>query len=437
MSIRLDRNTQLTVLIAAVGYGVDLFDTFLLPALRVPMLKNLGVADTASLSVYTTVFNWQLAGMFFGALLLWGPLADLSGRRKILLGSILTYGIGSLLTAAVQDVQQLSIIRFLAGIGLGGELGAGVTLMAENVTRQQRSQGAMLIGCAGMLGVVGAALLAKTSLDWRTIYVLGGLLAFGVLAIRIRISESRLFLRAARPRQPAPTSPTYGVLLRALLAPRTFLKLIACVLVGAPTFFVTGFIVPGAPEFAAAFHMQTLPSPTTALIWTYLSIAIGDVLCGALSLRLRSRKRALLVFHGITLFGIALLVLLPPSTPEGFYVRCAVAGLGIGFWANMVTNAAEQFGTDLRATATIVVPTAVRLLLFPISAAILYMKPTVGLIQATTIVGLITSVTAIIATSVLRDGFSVDLDFKELPAHEPLTDSPSVTARPRTQGDTP
>lgn len=433
MNTQLDRTTRRTILIASIGYCVDLFDTFLIPALRVPMLKSLGVADTASLAVYTQVFNWQLTGMFLGALFLWGPCADLRGRRKILLGSILTYGIASVLTAAVQDVTQLTLIRFIAGVGLGGELGAGVTLVVENMARDQRSKGTMLIGAAGMSGVVGAALLAETGVGWRMSYVIGGLLAFAVLAIRIGIPESRLFARVAAT---GVRAPTYWALLRALLVPRIFFKLVACVLVGAPTFFVTGLVVPGAPEFATAFGMQSTPSPATALIWTYLSIAIGDILCGGLSLLLHSRKQALLVFHGITLVGIVSLVLVPPVSAEGFYARCVVAGLGIGFWANMVTNAAEQFGTDLRATVTVVVPTAVRLLLFPISAAVHAMQPLVGLANAAAVVGLITSAVAIVSTLALRDSFSVDLDFAHLQTKDWLPSESGSTQLP-IQGDTP
>jgi hypothetical protein len=198
-----------------------------------------------------------------------------------------------------------------------------------------------------------------------------------------------------------------------LARPRNLLKLFACVLVGAPTFFVTGLLVPGAPEFGAAFGMKILPSPATGLIWTYLSISIGDIFCGMLSQVVRSRKTALLVFHAITVIGIGAFLFQPPTTPDGFYVRCVVAGFGIGFWANMVTNAAEQFGTNVRATVTITVPTCVRLLLFPISAAFLSLRPLLGIIPAAAIVGFSASALAIVSLLWLKDGFSRDLDFNE------------------------
>jgi hypothetical protein len=177
-------------------------------------------------------------------------------------------------------------------------------------------------------------------------------------------------------------------------------------------------LVPGAPEFGKAFGMQVVPSPATALIWTYTSISIGDILCGLLSQTWHSRKKALLAFHGVTIVGISLFLFVPPATPLGFYLRCAVAGLGIGYWANMVTNAAEQFGTNVRATVTITVPNFVRFLFFPISTAFLALKPTIGIIPAAGVVGLTASLIAITAVLALDDGFSRNLDFQTIRCKE-------------------
>lgn len=397
------------ILVAAVGYFVDLFDTFALPALRVASLRELGVPDADSLAVYTTIFNWQLAGMALGALLLWGPFADGRGRRRILFGSIIVYSVASVLTAFVQNVTQYELIRFVAGVGLGGELGAGVTLVSENMPKHRRGIGTMIIGACGMLGVVAAALLAKTNLDWRTIYIIGGVLGFIVLAMRVGVHESLLFEK----RQATNETPAYSSILLFLAKWPNNAKFLACILVGTPTFFVTGLLVPGAPEFGRAFGMTELPSPATALIWTYVSISIGDILCGALSQILRSRKKALLTFLAITSVGVGAFVLVPPSTPSGFYWRCVIAGLGIGFWANMVTNAAEQFGTNVRATVTITVPNFVRFLLFPISSAFLALRGPLGIVPAAAVVGIACCVIAMIATALLRDGFNQDLDYVE------------------------
>ena len=397
------------IFISAIGYFVDLFDTFLLPSLRVPSLRELGVNSSESLAVYTTIMNWQLAGMAIGALFLWGPISDRRGRKTMLLASILVYSIANMLTACVQTPSQYAIARFITGIGLGGELGAGITLVAENMRSNLRGVGTMIIGGCGMLGVVFAAVLAKSELSWRADYLIGGGLGLLVLALRIGVKESDLFMANVRNK----STMKYSDILRQIVRWPTCAKYFACVMVGAPTFFVTGLLVPGAPEFGKAFGLSILPSPTTALIWTYSCISVGDILCGLMSQLLHSRKKALLTFHMITLFGIIMLLVYPPKTPEGFYYRCALAGLGIGFWANMVTNAAEQFGTNIRATVAITVPNFVRLLLFPISAAFLQLKAPHGVVAAASIVGFICSGIAILATLALPDGFAVNMDYNE------------------------
>jgi putative MFS transporter len=409
------------VIIAAIGYFVDLFDTFLLPALRIRSLRDLGVPDSDSLTIYTHLLNWQLGGMVLGSLFLWGPVADRKGRRQILIASILVYALANLLTASVQTVWQYAAIRFIAGVGLGGELGAGITLVSEMMTRQYRGVGTMVVGFFGMLGVVAAAILASTSLHWRTDYVIGGIMGLGILALRLSIGESSLFEKNLETRKTAGYFRILLFLFRDAIGFKAdgirkwpnLPRYSACILVGAPTFFVTALVVVGAPEFGRAFGMTTLPAPNTALIWTYLSIAIGDIVCGLLSQLMNSRKYSLLVFHGITAFGICALFFYPPKTPPEFYWRCAIAGLGIGYWANMVTNAAEQFGTNVRATVAITVPNFVRFLLFPISAAFLFLRPIAGLVPAAAIVGLSCSVLAMISILVLKDGFSADLDYNE------------------------
>jgi MFS family permease len=397
------------VIVAAAGYFVDLFDTFQLPALRVQSLHDLGVPDAQSLAVYAGIMNWQLFGMALGALFLWGPFADRRGRRQVLLASILVYAVANALTAAVHSVGQYAVIRFVAGVGLGGELGAGITLVSESMGTNRRGLGTMVVGFCGMLGVVAAASLAKSSLNWRTDYIIGGVMGLGILALRVGLGESKLFKKNQETGQ---TGSYFHVLSFLVRWPQN-MRFVACVLVGAPTFFVTGLLVPGAPEFGRAFGMKSLPLPATALIWTYLSIAVGDILCGLLSQVLQSRKKALLVFHCVTALGICGFLFAPPETPDGFYARCVIAGLGIGFWANMVTNAAEQFGTNVRATVTITVPNFVRFLLFPISAAFLGMKPALGIIPSAAIVGLTCSAAAIISVLILKDGFSKDLDYNE------------------------
>jgi putative MFS transporter len=396
------------VFAASLGYFVDLFDTFLLPALRAPSLKDLGVAAVDSLRIGTDVFNLQLLGQTIGALLVWGPLSDRFGRKKVLFGSILLYGIGNFATAFAPSLTAFTVTRFIAGVGLGGELGAGIALIAETMKPETRTKGTMIVGFFGMLGVVLAGLIAESSLSWRTDYILGGVLALGVLVFRFGIRESNLLERSL-----AVAKPSYWMILAYLGRPAKLLKFAACVFVGAPTFFVVGLLVSGAPEFGSALGMQVKPTSASALVWTYTSIAIGDILCGLLAQALRSRKTALLIFQFITLIGFCLILFVQAASPAGYYWRCALTGLGIGYWANMVTNASEQWGTNVRGTVTIAVPNFVRLLLFPISSLFLWLRPSAGYIPAAATVGFACSALAIISILCLSDGFHRDLNFVE------------------------
>jgi putative MFS transporter len=396
------------VFAASLGYFVDLFDTFLMPALRSPSLRDMGVIASRSLVVGTNIFNLQLLGQTMGALLIWGPLADRLGRKKILFGSILLYGLGSFATAFSHSTGSFAVMRFIAGLGLGGELGAGIALIAETMKQEDRTKGTMIVGFFGMLGVVLAGLIAESSLSWRTDYVIGGVLAVVVLVFRLGVHESDLFVRSV-----SIVKPPYWKILGYLVRPANLLKFVACVFVGAPTFFVVGLLVSGAPEFGTALGMQVKPTSATALVWTYTSIAVGDIFCGLLAQALRSRKAALVVFQVITLIGFSLILFVPAASPMGYYWRCALTGLGIGYWANMVTNASEQWGTNVRGTVTIAVPNFVRLLLFPISSMFLLLRPHFGYISAAAMVGVGCSVLAILSILLLSDGFSRDLNFAE------------------------
>jgi MFS family permease len=378
------------VLAASLGYFVDLFDTFLMPALRGPSLHDLGVADYPShlsADIGNKIFLCQLAGQMLGALFFWGPVADKVGRKKVLFWSILLYGIGNLATAFStwfshpfgtafdHPLAAFTVLRIIAGVGLGGELGAGIALIAETMKPDDRTKGTMVVGFFGMLGVVAAGLIAKHTqpslavsnlgpqhwLTWRKDYILGGILAFGVGAMSARffgIQESSLF-EATK----GAGRPSYWKILGSLVRPaKNLLKLVECIFVGAPTFFLVTLMASDADKTGVTLGMAVAPTVADALVWTYTSIAIGDIFCGLLAQSLQSRRRALTFFHGIALAGFGLLLFWPRHSPAGYYWCCAITGLGIGYWANMVTNASEQWDTNVRGTVTIFVPNFVRVL---------------------------------------------------------------------------
>jgi len=395
------------IFVASLGYFADAFDIFLVPAMRVRVLQDLGVSAADSLQIGTVVFNWQLFGMLIGAFIC-GLLADRFGRKKILLGSILLYSLASITASLVMNVSQYSFIRFVAGLGLGGQLGAGVTLVMEKLSQQNRSIGTMIIGFFGMMGVVAASLLSSSSLPWRTNFVIGGILGFVILALRVSVQESQIFVKG-KPE----SRKTIDALRTLFLDLGRLKKYILCVLVGTPTYFVIGILVSGAPEFGKSFGLAVIPSPSVALIWTYLSVALGDIICGLTSQILQSRLKSLFIFQLITAFAIASIYFVPPTSDQDFYIRCAIGGFGAGYWANLVANAAEQFGTDVRATVAITVPNLVRFLLFPISFVLFNLKQHIPFVTAATIVGLTCSVIAIGAILLLEDRFKTNLDYQE------------------------
>jgi len=420
MKLRMPSPVILAVILSAsLGYAVDLFDTFLLPALRVPTLRDLGVPSASSLVVGTNVFNLQLFGQALGALLLWGPLADRRGRSKAMYFSIVLYGLANIATAFAPSVLVFACVRFVAGVGLGGQLGAGIALISESIQNPRyRTIGTQLVGTIGMLGVVGAGVLAKSHLSWRTDFLIGGGLALLTIVFSLATRESSLYKQSA-----AASRSSYWTTFAYLCRPTKLLKLIACILIGSPVFFVVGLLVSGAPEFGEAMGMHIKPTSADALVWTYVSISVGNLLCGFIIPLLQSRKLAILLFHVITAVGIVILLFAPGSTPSDYYLRCAITGLGIGSWASLVTNATEQWGTNVRGLVTIAVPNFIRLCLFPISAVFLWLKPAYGFVHAAAIVGFAVIGIAIVCTLILKDGYLRTLAFDE-----PIVEAPLVTA---------
>jgi MFS family permease len=397
------------VLAASLGYAVDLLDGFLLPALRIPSLRDLGVPSVSSLEVGTNIFNLQLLGQTLGALLLWGPLSDRRGRRKAMFQSIILYGLANVATAFAYSLPVFACSRFIAGIGLGGQLGAGIALISESIPEPRyRTIATTVVGTLGMLGVVAAGFLAKSSLSWRTDYLIGGILALLTLFFSFGTRESAIFEQYG-----ATDRSSYWRTLGYLFRGKQLFKLLACTLLGAPVFFVIGLLVSGAPEFGHAMGMRISPTSADALVWTYVSIAVGNLLCGFITPLFQSRKLTILLFHFITAAGVFMLLLYPGSTPSAYYWRCAIAGLGIGSWASMVTNASEQWGTNVRGLVTITVPNFIRMLLFPISAVFIWLKPTMGFIHSAALVGFACIAIAMVFTLILKDGYKGNLAFNE------------------------
>lgn len=402
------RALSLTVLVAALGYFVDMFDLTIFGVVRVASLKDLGFTDPAEItSKGVLLINIQAAGMLIGGLL-WGVLGDKRGRLSVLFGSILLYSISNLLNAFVVDINQYAVLRFLAGVGLAGELGAAVTLVAETLTPETRGYGTTIIAALGLLGAVAASLIGG-SLHWKTAYLVGGTMGFLLLAARFKMADSSLFQKAHHA--------SHRGDLRLLLSGDRFFRYLCCILVGVPIYFTTGILFTFAPELAQGLGFEGVTA-AEAILYGSIGLTIGDLLSGLLSQWLKSRKRA--VFASLFL-GAALTVLYfaTAGLSKGlFYATCFALGLAAGYWAVLVTIAAEQFGTNIRATVATSVPNLVRSSVIVLTISFSYLKSSLGIIAAAELVAAVVFGLAFFATSRLEESYGKDLAFVETLATE-------------------
>lgn len=399
------RAIRLAVLVAALGYFVDIYDLILFAVVRVPSLQSLGIAGKGELrSVGLYLFNMQMIGMLLGGIL-WGVLGDKRGRLSVLYGSILLYSLANIANGFVHSVPAYAWLRFVAGVGLAGELGAGITLVSELMGREKRGYGTMIVASIGMFGAVAATLVAELS-NWRAAYWIGGAMGLALLCLRVGVRESPMFQRAEA------DTPSRGNLLK-LLRPHLLGRYLACVLVGVPLWFVVGILMTLANDFGAALNVKPVPVPGYAVLWCYVGLAVGDVASGALSQMLRSRRKVMALFIAGTGLMIGIFLYRPSHTATGFYTICALTGFFIGYWALFVTNAAEQFGTDLRATTATSAPNFVRGSIVPLTFAFQKLLPSYGSVQSAAFLGAVCILVAFGSLAFLPETFGKELDYVE------------------------
>lgn len=399
------RKAILLTAVAALGYFVDVYDLIIFSVVRKASLQGIGVPDESMLSVGLELLNWQVAGVLLGGLL-WGVFGDKKGRLSVLFGSIILYSVANLLNAYVTEVWQYKALRFIAGFGLAGELGAGITLVSEVVSKERRGIATMWIAAIGLLGAVLASEVG-IHCDWRTSYIVGGIMGLCLLVLRLGTFESSLFEKLRN-------SPVQrGNLLMLVSSPQRLFRYIMCILAGAPLYFVIGILITLSPEFGKHEGLNPVPVAGVSVMVGYIAMSIGDIGCSALSQIMKSRRAAMAAFHFIGLAACLIFVFVPATTLTIFYAKIALLGFSIGFWAVLNTNAAEQFGTNLRASVATSVPNFVRALLIPISAVFEPLKANWGLENATVTVGVATVLVALFATWQLKESFGRNLDFNE------------------------
>lgn len=399
------KEVYLAILIASLGYFVDVYDLILFSVVRVASLRDLAVPEDQLLSVGVFLLNVQLVGMLLGGFL-WGILADKRGRLSVLLGSIALYSVANLLNGFINSIPQYALCRFFAGLGLAGELGTGVTLVCEMLPKRIRTLGTMIISSMGMLGGFFAALFGD-KLQWHHSYILGGMLGLILLVMRFRMRESPLFKKEE-------TTPARLGDVRLLVeSPKRFLRYVLCILIGIPVWFILGIVATFSPELGKALNTQEPINAGTFILFVYLGSAIGSIIGSLASHYFQSHRKVILFFLLMTLIVTFLLLSANEATVTIIYIYAALLGSTKGLWPLMLANEAEQFGTNMRATVTTTVPNIVRASALPLSLLFLWLQSHLGFISAMGAVGITSIALAFIGVLSLKESFSKDLDFLE------------------------
>lgn len=401
---------SIPVLVAALGYFVDIYDLLLFTIVREPSLQGIGVQDAQMVAASTSIINWQMIGLLIGGIL-WGVIGDKKGRLSVLFGSILLYSAANFATGFVQSVPQYALARFIAGIGLAGELGAGITLVSELLPKEKRGVGTSLVAGVGLSGAVAAYFTFAFSNDWRLCYMIGGGLGLALLILRISVAESGMFKEAKT------STASRGNFLMFFTNKKRFRKYILAILIGLPTWYVIGVLVNLSNRFAGELYGDKSLISGKAIMFAYAGISLGDIVIGLVSQKLRSRKKALYLFYALSIVGVILYFSSLNNSNTSMYVLCTYLGFATGFWAIFVTMGAEQFGTNIRATAATTIPNMVRgaLVLINLMFVDLFQKNWEWpLIQSGIITGIIVISISLVAAYFTEETFHKDLNYLEV-----------------------
>ncbi len=395
---------SIPVIVAALGYFVDIYDLLLFSIVRIPSLRSMGVSEGDMLNQGEFLIRIQMAGLLVGGII-WGIMGDKRGRLSVLFGSILLYSLANIANGFATTVNQYALLRFIAGIGLAGELGAGITLVAESLPTKLRGYGTTLVATVGLMGAVLANYVAKI-FDWQVAYFIGGGLGLILLVARVSVFESGIFLKVKE------QGVDRGNFFQLFNQKERFIKFLGCILIGLPIWYVIGILITFSPEFAKVMNISGVIAGD-AVMFSYIGLAAGDLTSGIMSQILRSRRKTVFVFILLTLAFVITYLYWPFQTAGGFYVGCFLLGFGVGYWALFVTIAAEQFGTNLRSTVATTVPNFIRGTVIPITFAFRYMRESIGILEGALVVGIVTILIAFWALRLIDETFGRDLNFVE------------------------
>ena len=398
---------NIVVIVAALGYFVDIYDLLLFSIIRVPSLTSLGLSKEMITDRGEFIITCQMAGLLLGGIL-WGVLGDKKGRLSVLFGSIVLYSLANIANGFVQTTDQYALMRFIAGIGLAGELGAGITLVSEITPKEKRGIATSLVAGIGLTGAI-VAFIMKANFPWRTCYFIGGGLGMALLVLRISVFESGMFHEVKK------LGVQRGNFFMLFNKRKRFFRYIQSIFIGLPTWFVIGILITFSKEFGEKFGIKEKIDSGKAIMYAYIAIAVTDALIGFISQWFQSRKKAMYLFYGFTIiFMILYFTVQWNGTATGMYLICAGLGFGTGFWAIFVTMGAEQFGTNLRATATTTIPNMVRGMLAVFMIPLFkYLRTITDYITAGWITGIIIMLIATVSLVFIKESFHNDLNFIE------------------------
>ncbi len=395
------------VIVAALGYFVDIYDLILFNVVRRPSLEALGFKGDELLEKGILLLNWQMAGMMIGGIF-WGIMGDKRGRLSVLFFTILLYSIANIANAYVHTIDEYIILRFIAGLGLAGELGLGITLVSEIMTTESRGYGTTIVGLVGVLGAVLAFIVSAIS-SWQTVYLVGGVLGLALLVLRLFVRESGMFnkIKSAHAKR--------GRFLSLFTDSKKFFKYLYCIFLGLPVWYIIGLLVFFCTEFASkVFHIQGVVVAGQAIMYHYTGASLGSLMWGVLSQRLHSRKKSLLIAMSAMVVLTVVYFSSFGITAFAFYVLVFFLGVTQGYWTVFITVSSEQFGTNLRATVTTTVPNFVRGSFIGISNVFLLLKATsLGMWNSAVIVGIVCIGLGFFALYKLQETYNKDLDYVE------------------------
>lgn len=396
----------ITVMVAALGYFVDIYDLLLFSIIRIESLKGLGYTSAEDIENYGhLLINTQMIGLLLGGLI-FGILGDKKGRLSVLFGSIITYSLANIANGFVQNIEQYVILRFIAGIGLAGELGAGITLVNEIMSKEKRGYGVTIVASVGLLGAVFASLISQ-QFGWRPAYWIGGAMGIALLLLRVSVAESGLFSRA---KEEGVQRGNFMMILNNAKRLKIYLFSIICTV---PVWYVIGLLITFCKEFGEALQMSEVPKPGIAILFAYAGLSIGDMLSGLISQWTKSRKKVQYLFLALGAIMSSVYLFGGVWALEAFYALCFVLGVCSGYWVISITSVSEHFGTNLRATVTTTVPNFVRGSFVLIDLSYNLLKNPLGKIESAAIVGLVVFGLAIFSVTRLEETFGKDLNFQE------------------------